>query len=126
MKRESGPASFVRSSCSTNGTDLQLNVLDSTRPVAARFFDWCETFLPSLVPGVIKYAAAGLDFRISGGSFFQVNRFLIDALVNEVLAMPRVITRPTCMRASDYFRWPFLSGSSAWRRSSGAALRFET
>jgi 23S rRNA (uracil1939-C5)-methyltransferase len=69
----------------TNGSELQVNVLDSTRPVAARFFEWCRTFLPSLVPGALSYGAAGFDYRISGGSFFQVNRFLIDALVNEVI-----------------------------------------
>jgi 23S rRNA (uracil1939-C5)-methyltransferase len=69
----------------TNGAELQLNVLDSTRPVAARFFEWTRTFLPSLVPGALNYSAAGFEFRISGGSFFQVNRFLIDPLVNEVI-----------------------------------------
>jgi 23S rRNA (uracil1939-C5)-methyltransferase len=69
----------------TNGSELQINVLDSTRPVAARFFEWCRTFLPSLVPGALMYSAAGFDYRISGGSFFQVNRFLIDALVEEVI-----------------------------------------
>lgn len=86
VKRPEWPG-FVRSlELFTNGSELQLNVLDSSRPVAARFFDWCATFLPSLVPGVIEYAAAGQQFRISGGSFFQVNRFLVDALVDEVLS----------------------------------------
>ena len=27
------------------------------------------------------YHAAGVDYRVSGGSFFQTNRFLIDKLV---------------------------------------------
>ncbi|HEX4167051.1 MAG TPA: class I SAM-dependent RNA methyltransferase [Bryobacteraceae bacterium] len=67
----------------TNGTDLQLNVLDSTKPVAARFFEWLKTILPGLAPGAIDYQAAGFRFRISGGSFFQVNRFLVDALAAE-------------------------------------------
>lgn len=69
----------------TNETQLQINILDSARPVAARFFEWCATLLPSLAPGAIEYAAAGHTFRISRGSFFQVNRFLTDALVEEVL-----------------------------------------
>jgi 23S rRNA (uracil1939-C5)-methyltransferase len=69
----------------TNETDLQLNVVESIRPVAPRFFRWCRTFLPSIVDGAIEYSAAGHTFRISGGSFFQVNRFLIDALVEEVV-----------------------------------------
>ena len=33
-------------------------------------------------PGSIDYTAAGHTFRVSANSFFQVNRFLIDALVN--------------------------------------------
>jgi 23S rRNA (uracil1939-C5)-methyltransferase len=69
----------------TNETDVQLNIVDSVRPVAARFFEWCETFLPLLAKGPIVYAAAGHKYRISRGSFFQVNRFLMDALVEEVL-----------------------------------------
>ena len=34
----------------------------------------------------ISYTAAGRDYRVSLGSFFQVNRFLIDALVDLVVA----------------------------------------
>ncbi len=79
--------SFLRSmDLFTNGTDIQLTVTDSDRPVAARFFEWCGTFLPSFASGPISYAVAGHDFRISRGSFFQVNRFLIDALVEEVVS----------------------------------------
>jgi 23S rRNA (uracil1939-C5)-methyltransferase len=69
----------------TNETELQLNVVDSVRPVAARFFRWCGGFLSGLAQGAIEYSAAGHTFRISRGSFFQVNRFLIDALVEEVV-----------------------------------------
>jgi 23S rRNA (uracil1939-C5)-methyltransferase len=78
---------FVRSiELFTNETDLQLHVTSTNRPVAARFFDWCRSFLPSFAPGPIRYPAAGFTFRVSRGSFFQVNRFLIDDLVQEVLA----------------------------------------
>jgi 23S rRNA (uracil1939-C5)-methyltransferase len=69
----------------TNESEVQLNVVDSTRPVAARFFEWVKTFLPSLASSAIEYTAAGHTFRISRGSFFQVNRFLIDPLVEEVV-----------------------------------------
>lgn len=69
----------------TNESELQLTIQDSARPVAARFFEWCASFLPSLALGAIDYSAAGHVYRISRGSFFQVNRFLMDALVNEVL-----------------------------------------
>jgi 23S rRNA (uracil1939-C5)-methyltransferase len=78
--------SFLRSlQIFTNETELQLNVVESLRSVAPRFFRWCETFLPPIVPGAIEYTAAGHTFRVSRGSFFQVNRFLIDALVEEVV-----------------------------------------
>ena len=69
----------------TNETQVQLNVIDSTRPVAVRFFDWCATFLPGLSAGAVDYSAARHTFRISRGSFFQVNRFLIDTLVEETM-----------------------------------------
>ncbi len=68
----------------TNETEVQLHIVDSLRPVAARFFEWCGTFIPSLAPNAIDYKAAGQNYRISRGSFFQVNRFLIDTLVEEV------------------------------------------
>src|SRR5579883_100147 len=85
VKRPEWP-NFLRSlELFTNGTDLQLNVLESGRPVAARFFSWCAGFLPGLASGAIEYEAAAHRFRISGGSFFQVNRFLIDPLVEEAV-----------------------------------------
>lgn len=68
----------------SNESELQINVLDSTRPVAARFFDWLRNSLP-IAPGPISYSAVGHVFRISHGAFFQVNRFLVDQLVNEVM-----------------------------------------
>ncbi len=85
VKKQEWP-DFLRSlELFTNGTDIQVNVLETNRPVAARFFTWIKTFVPALAPGDIVYEAAGHRFRISGGSFFQTNRFLVDALVNEVL-----------------------------------------
>jgi len=76
---------FLRSlEAFTNEAEVQLRVTESLRPVAVRFFDWCGTFLP-LAPGPIEYNAAGHTFRVSRGSFFQVNRFLVDSLVDEAL-----------------------------------------
>ena len=66
----------------TNEQHVQLNVLETLRPVAKRFFDWCAAELPGYTPGAIDYD----DFRVSYGSFFQVNRFLIQRLVEEVTA----------------------------------------
>ncbi|HEY7303316.1 MAG TPA: class I SAM-dependent RNA methyltransferase, partial [Bryobacteraceae bacterium] len=83
--RREWPA-FLRSlELFTNGSEIQLTVVDSTRPVAARFFDWCRTLIPSLTGDPIRYTAAGFEFRISRKSFFQVNRYLTDALVEEVV-----------------------------------------
>ncbi len=69
----------------TNETDVQLNVMDSDRPIAARFFEWCADILPNFASGTIDYQALDYRFRISGGSFFQVNRFLVDRLMQEVI-----------------------------------------
>ncbi len=85
VKRPEFP-DFLRSlEIFTDGNELQLNILDSNRPVTARFFDWSKSFLPPIASGAITYAATGHSFRISRGSFFQTNRFLIEPLVNEVL-----------------------------------------
>jgi len=36
--------------------------------------------------GSLRYGAAGFDYRVDQGAFFQVNRWLVDALVDEVTA----------------------------------------
>ncbi len=69
----------------TNETDLQLNVLETERPIARRFFDWCGEMLGGPVSGAIEYPAAGAVFRVSHNAFFQVNRFLVDQLVENAL-----------------------------------------
>lgn len=63
----------------TNETEVQVNVLNAERQVAQWFYEWCES------TAVIEYAALNTMFRVSPRSFFQVNRFLIDALVDESL-----------------------------------------
>jgi 23S rRNA (uracil1939-C5)-methyltransferase len=86
MARDSRFPSFVRSlELFTNGTEVQVNVLESTRPVARRFFDWCAESIPGATLGVLDYPAAGRIFRVGHRSFFQVNRFLIDELVTRSL-----------------------------------------
>src|SRR5579864_1871608 len=77
---------FIRSlELFTSETQLQLNVLETDRPVARRFFDWCTEMMPDLVAGALDYPAAGSVYRVSGGAFFQVNRFLTDQLVEAAL-----------------------------------------
>src|SRR5262249_3601953 len=63
----------------------QLNVTQASQPVAKRFFDWCGEQIPGLVQGSLDYPAAGFVYRVTHGAFFQVNRFLIEALVNAAL-----------------------------------------
>jgi 23S rRNA (uracil1939-C5)-methyltransferase len=63
----------------TNETDVQINVIDSERAVARRFYDWCES------KQAIEYATSFGMFRVSSRSFFQVNRFLIEKLVEAAL-----------------------------------------
>jgi 23S rRNA (uracil1939-C5)-methyltransferase len=69
----------------TNETDVQLNVVDTARPVARRFFEWCAERIPGMVAGALDYPAAETSFRITRGSFFQANRFLVDRLVEVAL-----------------------------------------
>jgi 23S rRNA (uracil1939-C5)-methyltransferase len=62
----------------TDETSVQLNLMETDRPVARRFFEWCGENIPGLVEGALDYNG---QYRVSRGSFFQVNRFLLDPLV---------------------------------------------
>lgn len=74
---------FVRSlEIFTDERQVQLNVLQTARPVARRFFDWCAQEIPAMVAGSLDYQGR---FRVSGNAFFQVNRFLADKLVEIAL-----------------------------------------
>jgi len=64
----------------TNETEVQINVLDTGRPVAKWFFEWCES------AAAIDYTTALGKFRVSPHSFFQVNRFLVEKLVEVAVA----------------------------------------
>lgn len=68
----------------TNEREIQINVLDVRRPVAKRFFDWLSEEIPGLVPGPLTYEVARFRYRVSGKSFFQVNRHLTGDLVRLV------------------------------------------
>ena len=83
MLRDSRWPRFVRSlEIFTDEQQVQLNVLDTDQPVAKRFFDWCAEQIPGLVQGALDYQGR---FRVSRHSFFQVNRFLLDRLVEVTL-----------------------------------------
>jgi 23S rRNA (uracil1939-C5)-methyltransferase len=67
----------------TNEEQVQVNVVETEggRHTAKVFFEWCEQAIPGAVSGAIHYGG----FRVSYGSFFQVNRFLVDQLVAEAV-----------------------------------------
>jgi 23S rRNA (uracil1939-C5)-methyltransferase len=62
----------------TDENSVQLNLIETGRPVARRFFEWCAENIPGMVEGALDYNG---QFRVSRGSFFQVNRFLLEKLV---------------------------------------------
>ena len=67
----------------TDERHVQINVLETDRPVARRFFDWCAAEIEGVVEGALDYEGR---FRVSSNSFFQVNRFLLDRLVETAIA----------------------------------------
>jgi 23S rRNA (uracil1939-C5)-methyltransferase len=69
----------------TDETSVQWNVLETERPVALRFFEWLAAEVPGSVSGPLDYAVGGDRFRVSGSSFFQVNRGLLPRLPDFVL-----------------------------------------
>jgi len=85
MIRDRGWPRFVRSlELFTNGERTMVNVLEteSSRGVAKGFFDWAGKQIPGADRGALEYEAAGMQFRVSHGAFFQVNRYLVDALAD--------------------------------------------
>jgi 23S rRNA (uracil1939-C5)-methyltransferase len=63
----------------TDETSVQVNVIETDRPVAKSFYDWCQSIV------ALEYATTFGKFRVSPRSFFQVNRFLIDQLVEAAI-----------------------------------------
>jgi len=63
----------------TNETDIQINVIESEHAVARRFYEWCES------KQAIDYQTSFGKFRVSSKSFFQVNRFLVEKLVEAAI-----------------------------------------
>ncbi len=64
----------------TNETEVQVNVIEADKPVAKSFYDWCESVV------AVDYPTSAGTFRVSPRSFFQVNRFLIENLLDLALA----------------------------------------
>jgi 23S rRNA (uracil1939-C5)-methyltransferase len=86
MQAERRFPGFVRSiELFTNELDVQLNVIEAGQPVSKRFFDWCAEKIPGYAADAIDYAASSATYRVRHRSFFQVNRHLVDALVETAL-----------------------------------------
>ncbi len=70
----------------TNETSVQVNVREQAdRRIARSFIEWCAGRIPGAAEPALEYSAAGFSYRVSHRSFFQVNRFLIDKLVETAL-----------------------------------------
>ena len=83
MVRDSRWPKFVRSiEIFTDERQVQFNVTETDKPVAKRFFDWCAESIPGMVESALDYEDR---FRVSRNSFFQVNRLLLDQLVESAL-----------------------------------------
>lgn len=63
----------------TDETKVQVNILETDRPVAKSFYEWCGSTV------ALDYATKFGTFRVSPRSFFQVNRFLVDDLVEAAI-----------------------------------------
>jgi 23S rRNA (uracil1939-C5)-methyltransferase len=79
----------------TNETDVQINVIESEHAVARRFYEWCES------KQAIEYQTSFGTFRVSSKSFFQVNRFLVEKLVEA--ALPQNTNGPGGESALDLY-----------------------
>lgn len=83
MVRDGRWPKFVRSfELFTDERQVQLNITDTDQPVARRFFDWCAESIPGMVAAELDYDGR---FRVGRKSFFQVNRFLFDQLVDTAI-----------------------------------------
>lgn len=71
----------------TNGEKVLVNVRETegNRGLAKGFFSWLAKSIPGAQEGALEYEACGFRFRVSHGAFFQVNRFMLETLVETAL-----------------------------------------
>ncbi|HNY39970.1 MAG TPA: class I SAM-dependent RNA methyltransferase [Bryobacteraceae bacterium] len=71
----------------TNGEQVMLNALetDGDRRLARGFFEWLDQWVPGAAAGALEYEVGGFAYRVSHGSFFQVNRHLVCHLVEAAM-----------------------------------------
>jgi 23S rRNA (uracil1939-C5)-methyltransferase len=63
----------------SNETDVQINATEADRPVARTFYEWMGSTV------ALDYSTSFGTFRVSPRSFFQVNRFLVEQLVEHAI-----------------------------------------
>ncbi|MCY4593309.1 MAG: class I SAM-dependent RNA methyltransferase [Bryobacterales bacterium] len=70
----------------TNESQLQINLPRRPGPMPGRFWRWCSERLGVDRPGApITFESRGDRFRVSGRSFFQVNRHLVGSLAEQAI-----------------------------------------
>ena len=68
----------------TNEERTQFNIIHAESGVQRHFFEWMAEVIPGAADSFLDYAVGGDRFRVSYQSFFQVNRFLLEPLVELV------------------------------------------
>ena len=111
----------------TNGKETMVNVLETEqgRGVAKGFFDWLGREIAGAAGGSLEYQTAAATFRVSHQSFFQVNRFLIDAMVDRALEGAAGATALDLYAGVGLFSIPLarLCGQVTAVESDGSAVR---
>jgi 23S rRNA (uracil1939-C5)-methyltransferase len=69
----------------TNENEIALNAIESGRPLSRWFFEWCGERIPGFVPGALEYHVGETLYRVRRHSFFQVNRFLLEPMIEAAL-----------------------------------------
>jgi 23S rRNA (uracil1939-C5)-methyltransferase len=71
----------------TNETDVQVNVIQTEKPLSKVFFTWCAQAIEGFSPtNSLDVAVGQWLFRVGSRSFFQVNRFLLEPMLRETTA----------------------------------------
>jgi len=69
----------------SNESETLVNVLDTGAPLQRRFFEWCAERIPGATQSSLEYKVGAFTYRVSHKAFFQVNRFLIEPLIELAL-----------------------------------------
>ena len=71
----------------SNEVDLLMSIPGGRRALATKFLKLCADLIPELsMQSSIDYSVGQHSYQVASGSFFQVNRFLVDHLVDLITA----------------------------------------